>query len=263
MDKEVFYKEIYNRYGAITRARNCFLYTKKGVRLTDLNQENGRAILGWDAGNAFTHLKNTLNRGITGSFITEDVSRVEKAMSALLGSERTVYFYSSKSEALKAALVFSAEGTSFYKPWNSDNSAVNWASVEAVVFAPALPWTETVYIVAVDKAIPEISRTAAKSISVPYPIEAAIARSIYNLIEALQVREEKDWFIYDTVLTKYWTRKGPYLFPKIPENKYDEFVIHCMDLGIVINPEYNNPSIVPYGADKGVFTGLKNKPFSY
>jgi len=263
MEKEAFYKEIYNRYGSVTRARNCFLYTKKGVRLTDLNQENGRAILGWDAGNAFTHFKNTLSRALTGSFITEDSSRVEKAMSTLLGSERTVYYYSSKADALKAAICFSAESTSFYKPWNSNNSAVNWTAVDAVIFAPPLPWTDNIFIVAVNKLIPEISKTAAKSITVAYPLEAAIARSIYNLIEALQVREEKDWFIYDTVLTKYWTRKGPYLFPKIPENKYDEFVIHCMDLGIVINPEYNNPSIVPFGADKGVFTGLKNKPFSY
>ena len=57
MIKEDLFKELYNRYGAVTRARGCFLYTKKGVRLTDLYQEGGRAILGWEGGNAFTHLK--------------------------------------------------------------------------------------------------------------------------------------------------------------------------------------------------------------
>ena len=68
MNKNQYYQEIYNRFGCITRARNCFLYTKKGIRLTDLYQENGRAILGWDGKSAFTFIKNTINRGQTGSF---------------------------------------------------------------------------------------------------------------------------------------------------------------------------------------------------
>ena len=58
-------QQIYKRYGPVTRARGCFLYTKKGKRLTDLYQEDGRAILGWEGGSAFTHLKNVLSRGQT------------------------------------------------------------------------------------------------------------------------------------------------------------------------------------------------------
>ena len=78
----------------------------------------------------------------------------------------------------------------------------------------------------------------------------------------LSERKETDWFIYDSILTKYWTRKGPYLFPKIPQEDYDRFVLHCLSLGIIINPNYDSPSIVPFGADKGVFTKLKNTPFN-
>ena len=95
----------------------------------------------------------------------------------------------------------------------------------------------------------------------PYALQTALTRAIYNLIAELPLRTEKDWFIYDTILTKYWERKGPYLYPKISENKYDEFVKHCLDCNIVINPSYNEPSIVPFGADKGVFTKLKNNPY--
>jgi hypothetical protein len=94
-------------------------------------------------------------------------------------------------------------------------------------------------------------------------MEAAYTRSIYNMIKALQERSEKDWFVYDKVLTKYWTRKGPYLITKVPEEKYNEFVLHCLDLGIIINPVYNQESIVPYGADLGVFNSLKNNPFDF
>ena len=81
------------------------------------------------------------------------------------------------------------------------------------------------------------------------------------MIDALKTRKETDWFIYDKVITKYWQRKGPYLFPKIPQEKYDDFVLHCLDCNLLINPDYNNASIVPFGADFGVFSNLKNHPF--
>ena len=65
------------------------------------------------------------------------------------------------------------------------------------------------------------------------------------------------------MVTKYWERKGPYLFPKIPENQYEKFVLHCLEKGLVISPVYNEPSIVPFGADAGVFSKLKSDPFVY
>lgn len=283
MKLSTFSNELYNLYGAVTRARGPFLYTKKGIRITDLYQENGRAILGWDAGNAFTYLKNVLSRGQTGSFICEDISKVAKAVSELLASDRQIFYFSNKMDALKAGLDISQINTSIYKPWNNANQI--WSDIDTVVIEPPLPWTNTIYILAVNLsapkpvsiatpavvAIPTPSNniglpgieTPQNAITIPYALEAAIARSIYNLIEAIQTRQEKDWFIYDTVLTKYFKRTGPYLQPIVPKNKYDDFVLHCLNLGIAINPNYNENSIVPFGADKGVFTKLKNSPFNY
>ena len=86
---------------------------------------------------------------------------------------------------------------------------------------------------------------------------------IYDVISEIPLRKETDWFKYDNVLSKYWTRKGPYLFPKMNEEMYKKFVAHCLDCSILINPEYNNPSIIPFGADIGVFTKLKNNPFDF
>ena len=86
----------------------------------------------------------------------------------------------------------------------------------------------------------------------PPALLAAAARSIYDLIAALKERQEKDFFIYDTVLTKFFERSSCWLRPKIPEEKYDDFVLACLDAGVAVNPEYNMDSIVPYGADKGV-----------
>src|SRR5574344_996669 len=118
INNNYLFSEIQKKYGTIQRARKCFLYTKTGARLTDLYQENGRAILGWEGGSAFTVLKNVLNRGLVGSFITEYEYQLTKAIEQLLNSKRKILIYTSYSFALKAALNISADNTNFYRPWN-------------------------------------------------------------------------------------------------------------------------------------------------
>lgn len=265
MNKDVFFQKIYDLYGPVTRARNCFLYTKKGVRITDCFQENGRAILGWQGDNAFTHFKNVISRGQTGSFFCEDKSRLEKSICRLLNSDRKIIFFAHKTESLKAALAISQNNSAFYSPWAKNSP--DWKTVDAVSIAPPFPWTDSVYILAVkSELLPENRKLAdffSNTIDLPFALQAGIARSVYNLIDQIPKRAEKDWFIYDVALTKYWEREGPYLFAKIPQEKYDDFVTHCLKLGIAINPSFKEKSIVPFGADKGVFTILKNSPFEF
>ena len=258
-------KEIFSRFGAVKRARGCFLYTAKGVRLTDLYQECGRAILGW-GGSVFTLFKNVIERGITGSYFSDfsspngrEKSPLDKAVSALLGGERSAFTFPSKSLALQAAISVSAQSTSVYRPWNPQN--VDWAGVDCVVFAPPLPWADSVYVLAVKSEKLGARLSFEGESFLPAPLCAAVTRSVYDLIKAIQIREEKHWFIYDQIITRYWERKGPYLFPKIPEERYADFVLHCLGCNLVISPNYHEPSIVPFGADKGNFTKLKNNPF--
>ena len=261
MTEEKLASELYSRYGTVTRARECFLYTKKGERLTDLYQQNGRAILGWGGKEAFTQLKNTLNRGITGAFITEDKSRLDKAVSALLNSPRKTYIFQSQ----KAAEAFASKASKTIKcwmPWSPEQ--IKWEEEKCVVIAPPLPWTENFYLAALlTQNSAEVKEEPLEDgqIKLAEPLVVAITRNLYDMIAALQVREEKNWFLYDKVLTKYFTRKGPYLYSKLPENKYDDFVLHCLDCGIIINPDFAKPSIVPFGADKGVFSKLKKAEF--
>lgn len=325
MDKEKFALEIFKRYGNVKRARNCFLYTAKNVRLTDLYQEDGRAILGWGGSSAFTMFKNALGRGANGSFFTDYSYRMEKALSTLLASKRKILFFYKKSAVLEIAQNFfsdsddfalteefsvkqkicggtedfnanqrtsaqtedfnvnrqflaptqksSAINQIFYKPWilSEDGKSINWSEKSLVVLEPPLPWSNELYILAVKSENPEISEILEnikskykdEIISIPAPLQAAYARSIYNLIQELQERSEKDWFLWDSVLKNYFVRKGPYLFTKIPQNKYDDFVLHCLDLGILINPCFEKMSIVPFGAERGILTCLKKNPFEF
>ena len=249
--------EITKRYGTVKRARGAFLYTAKGVRLTDMYEEGGRAILGWGGCSAFTHFKNVLSRGITGSFNTDFMPRVGKAVSELLNSKRKVYFFHTKEDAVKiAASCFDSKWVR-WKPWAED--AVIWADVSCVVIEPPLPWVDDITLLAVkeDAAVPE----TVKGVRIAAPVAAAVTRSIYDMIAAVQIREEKNWFLYDPVLTKYWTRKGPYLYPKVSREDYRDFILHCLDQELVISPDYDVPSIVPFGVDRGVFSKLKNRSF--
>lgn len=249
-------------YGTVQRARNCFLYTKKGDRLTDMYQEAGRAILGWGGSSAWTMFKNVLSRGISGSYRTEVHGRVQKALSDLFESKFKVFAYENRESALKASLIAFPEDTIHYRPWGEGK--IDWKKQKCIIFNPPLPYASSLCFVCVlEDSLNELKKNSFDSIFIPSPMEAAIAKSIYNLIGELKKRQEKDFFIYDQILCRYWQRKGPYLFPKISQEKYDDFVLHCLKHKIVISPDYNVPSIIPFGADKGVFTSLKNNPFEW
>ena len=95
-------------------------------------------------------------------------------------------------------------------------------------------------------------KIALHSESFPSALLAAAARAVYDLIAALKARQEKDFFIYDKVLVKFFERRACWLRPKVPQEKYDDFVLACLDAGVAISPDYNADSLVPFGADKGV-----------
>ena len=259
MKLERYYSEIKKRYGIITRARGSFLYTQKNVRLTDLFQEGGRAILGWNAP-AYTVFKDVLSKGLSGSFDTAHFARLQKAVSELLQSKRKIFLFSHKKAAMDAALSLDAQSSSVYKPF----SGVDYSAAKNVVIAPPLPWTNNFWILAARDFGQEkdcvasndcglaTDAAALHSESFPPALLAAAARAVYDLIAALKARQEKDFFIYDKVLVKFFERRACWLRPKVPQEKYDDFVLACLDAGVAVSPDYNADSIVPFGADKGV-----------
>ena len=248
MKVEKFYSEIQKRYGNITRARGPFLYTQKNVRLTDLNQEGGRAILGWDAP-AYTVFKNVMSKGLVGSFECAYRAQLQKALCELLQSPRKIFLFAKRKDAMQAALILDPQSASVCKPF----SGVDYSGIKNVIVAPPLPWTNNFFVLAA-RDLPVDSGEAFPFAQENFPpaLLAASARAIYDLIAALKARQEKDFFIYDKVLTKYFERRVCWLRPKVPQEKYDDFVLACLDAGVLVNPDYNADSLVPFGADKGV-----------
>ena len=258
-------EEIFKRYGAITRARGYFLYTKKGVSLTEMFLEDGRAVLGWHTGSAFTQMKNYLSRGLTGSFRTEESCRLQKAVSKLLKKEVKLFCFSDKKSALTASINFSSDKSGFWKPFNKK---IDYSNFESLVICPPLSWTNNFFLLALDKKLydeiaAQLPPELPGQVKFPFALEAAASRAIYDYLAEEAVREEKDWFIYDTFLNPYFTRNGCYLTPKISREKYDDFVLYCLDKHIIINPHYEGQSYVPYKVDKGNFSAIKSSPFAF
>lgn len=249
--------EIEKRYGTVKRARGTFLYTAKGVRLTDMYLEGGRAALGWGGMPAFTVFKNVLSRGLTGSFNTDFEKQIKRAVETLLASPRDIYVFPCTKDALQNGILLSKDRTSVWRPWLS---GVDWSKVDCVVIEPPIAWCSAVTLLAVKPGL-EVFSSLPGTRRLPPALAAALTRSIYDVIKAQGEREEKGWFLYDTVLTKYWRRSGAWLYPSVPEEHYRDFVLHCLDNTLVISPSYSKPSLVPYGADKGVFSKLKANPF--
>jgi len=256
-----FNTEFVKRYGSVKRARGCYWYTEKGVRLVDLWQEDGRAILGWGACNskAFEVLKNTISRGQTGSFPTDYSKRFTKAVLQLVNtalcnkttSENSIELYTSVSLITDSSI---ARKLPTWRPWSNVFTS---AMIVQVPFA----WTESVYIVVSNKAYKIENELALPIAPVSGAYLAAATRAIYSLIAVLDERKECHFKRFDNSLKKYFTREGPYLTAHT-DILYEKFVLHCLDCGIVINPNKTLPSIVPFGANPGDFRKLDRTPFS-
>lgn len=292
-------EELYSRYGEVKRSRGCFLYTAKQVRLVDMYQEAGRAILGWGGGKAKLEFKNAFDRGVTGSFLTHYSYQVKKAANQLLPDYPNVRWYYSKESLYKALSCYlgvqyppkvnespvlanlsdvdvfkwiSEKNITLWRPWLEDA----WFSTAAdapthvhesldvindvMVVCPPFPWAVTAYLVVYTNK--NTDRITPSDVCPP-PFLAGLARSLYDLYAELTLRTENDWSKYDKVLLKYFERRGPYLLSKIPKEKYRDFFIHCLDCHIIVSPSFDQPSIIPYGADEGVFRILQKNPYNW
>lgn len=286
--------ELIKRYGAVVRARGPYLYTQKGVRLTDLYLDAGRAVLGrgCSGSNAFRVLKNTLERGETGSFPSAYNTRFQKAVLSLIPGYDYAARFSTEDSLLRAAALYASERTTgtkqdsigtqgtagsshtglrvkLWRPWQTEVAASNDRDNPCETLG-----TETRIVEGILALYPPLALQEAGLIAVfkagnnPFPLSDlcsgallnAITRSIYDLQREIPMRGEKEWSRFDAVLSPYFERKGAYLIPKIEGAQYENFVNHCLDCRLLI-PPYPAPALVPVGVNEGDFSRLKQTPF--
>ena len=248
--------EIETTYGFVRRARFCYLYTQSGKRLTDMYLEAGRAILGWRGLSSSSAFKNVFARGVTGTFCSEEARRLKQAAKKLFCGAETVRWYAGENAAAFLALAGQKEQSGdfcLWKPW-----ALCETQKKKFLFFPPFPLAHNTIIFAAheNNCAP---RKMPPSDILPPCVLSGMTRSIYDLIAEIPRRTEKIWAAHDGALLTFWQRRGAYLFPKIPRDSYGAFASVCLQAGLVISPDYDIPSIVPWSADKGDVSALCSK----
>ena len=121
-----------------------------------------------------------------------------------------------------------------------------------VKIVPPFPYATELCVYAFSTACgEEMLQNLPKNDIVPAPLLAAFTRGFYDLKIALGTYTENDFKANSKVFEPFFIRNQCYLFPKIPKEKYKDFVLKCLDIGIVISPDYNVPSIMPWRANPG------------
>ena len=266
--------EIKKRYGNVKRARGIYLYTEKSVRLTDCFLDGGRGILGHGGGKAKTAFKDCFERGANGFYDSGLLPAFEKSVKKLLPAEYTeIRLYSEKTAAMLGGTNVSLDGASekanpvLWRPWldfagKITEQPTGYPKIQVVyntneVF-PAVVKILPPFTYATDICVYAFSEKSYKNLAelpqndvVPSPLLAAYTRSFYDLLNSFSLFTEKDFKANSKALEPFFTRNQCYLFPKVSEEKYKDFVLKCLDAGIVISPDYNEPSIMPWRANPG------------
>lgn len=229
--------KIFSLYGNVKRARNCYLYTESGVRITDMYQNNGRGILGWRHGKSMQFFKNVFDRGVLGDFDTDYQKQLQKSLIKLFPNMTSFLIYEENNLPLEFIDI------PCYRPWISDSSEKS----RVFKFYPPFPWGNILFIIFTDNTI----INSKIGISLPSPLLAAYTRSIFDLINELSLRNEEIFCKYDKILLKYFNRNGPYLLPKCTKNEYFNLWENAINVGVLLSPKYEDYSIIPYGANIG------------
>ncbi|MCR4938753.1 MAG: hypothetical protein K5930_01430 [Treponemataceae bacterium] len=320
--------EIAKRFGNVRRARGCYLYTEKNVRLTDCFLDGGRALLGWDGGKARTVFKDTLERGANGSYCAGYESRLATAVRHLLPAEYTeIRWYYDASCAADGPSSNAAAGENntrfgaspvLWRPWidicaQTEPKPTRYPEITithlsgerpaVIKLVPPFPWATTLSIYAFragsvssaggspaakssfgaeaaafgtsdatfktgsksladpaeltgSKSLAESADSLPPSDFAPAPLLAAYARAFYDLKTALAAYGEKDFRCHSKQLSPLFERRACWLFPTISRESYPDLFLRCLDKKILLSPDYDTPSIIPWRANKGDMKGL-------
>lgn len=250
------------------RARGYRLYDQAGRRYLDLFLAGGRALLGHRPSRILLELKNLIARGLMSELPSVYERRLVRALALLVPDYPTVRLFSNE-ERLTAALhaltslhtradESSAEtldrlgyppieeplstpaGRGRLRRWRPF-CAEGEPHAGASVVVPVLPFPGAfVPAVACIRGIAEEELPPSDLVSPA--LLGALTRSVYELLQFSASYREESWMRFEA---PWWRRHGPYLVPVCEKSEYSEVFGRLLEKGILINPSYSGPSIVP------------------
>ena len=240
----------------------CF-YIQSGTRITDLWLDNGRAILGWGAGNARMYFKTALIEVLLPS--GDKYSQKLDALCELYLMILHFCIYTDKKvdKAFLCSNMVNHKKIPVYLPWLNygiDDNSLSESKIKKEFLSNKETCVEIVLPFSWQPATllafrnSELQPKIPLSDSMPAPLCEAFCRSLYDLRLELPRRTAEDWALFDKDFAPYWHRTGPYLSYKGEKENYHDFFIHCLEQKLLIAPSYDMFSIVPYDVNEGVFS---------
>jgi hypothetical protein len=255
--------------GRVRRARGFRLYTERGTRILDLYQDGGRAILGHHGSRPSLELKNATDRGLTAAVPSAWEARVAAAARELISPASTVRIYAGMERTLHLLLraagapaevadpVFavargdSPPGLSLWRPFLPDG-AFSFASCRALVPVLPFPGDQPPGVLLVrDTAL--LERLPQSDIVAPARL-APLSRAIADL--AAELRKGSASQLPGGGVPGF-SAVGRYLVPQFPASEYDDRFRRFLEMGVLISPETNEPSILPAEISSGEFALLR------
>lgn len=263
----------------LKRARGYYLYSQNGDRYLDIGLGCGQFVLGRKQGESQLCFKNTVEKGLTSFSDSVWLKRCQKAIPHFISFNSELSLASltdfeflpimpQSIFSLKSNLNVYAEfpfNLPVWRPWlgfsceneNTENYtlAKNMPSVFVVINPFA--FKEAPILLAVNKNCSWLKNFKSLDIFSSAPFLAGTTRSLYDFIKIYSAYDEKQMCRFDSVVLKYWNRKGPWLFPKMQENEYADFKEFCLSKKICISEKYSEPSFIPLAVDGGEFKKLR------
>lgn len=275
----------------IGRARGWRLYGADGKRYLDLWADGGRSIAGRRAGASGRVAKESIDRGLDAAFPSFWEKRLKKAVLAWIPGYSSLRFFASETEALLtlaaaegdfAARIGSGAGLNdaldafaanirfespfgkYRRDFGADPAGRAFSGRLAIAILPlAQGWSfgvvlgkgpddaETLTRAGQVPGEATLPRREDFSASVPAIKLATATRALadFRIFEAGW--DERRWSEIDPYIAGIFMRSGPWLYPVYPESNHGRVFSACLAKGIVISPEYSEPSLVPGDFDAG------------
>ncbi|MCL1992593.1 MAG: hypothetical protein FWG66_06580 [Spirochaetes bacterium] len=233
----------------VLRARGFRLYGDGGVRLVDLWQNNGAAVLGHRPPSLLRELKNTAGRGLYAPFPHFMEGRLKNALGGLFPG-RVFRFYCGAPFVLQA-LVKTGEAA-LWRPFSDAKSPFAVAEDAPGVLIPVLPgiqgWRGGLPLGFCALALrPEAADGLPPGEFLPPLSLAAAARGARELL-ASGKRAKPGYRRIERALQKSpWSRRGIYLGLKEPlcRPRWEALFARFLQAGFLLPPVPSDPLILP------------------
>ncbi|MCE5255377.1 MAG: hypothetical protein LLF89_00855 [Spirochaetaceae bacterium] len=253
----------------IRRARNWRLYGTNGKRYIDLYADAGRAIMGYSRGRGARETKDLLDKGLVAAYPSTQKTRFEKALAKRFPGYARFWFFPGEADILlflasftdshcqaagmRPALRIEEAFGGFRTDICEDPSSLAFGGEIALCRLPCqAPWSFGIMMVRPGAACDAIEAgMSGKENEIPPVKLVASARSLDDLNSFEQWYGEAYWSLADSFMEGLFRRSGPWLYPLYEAARHPQVFMRCLGNGILISPDWEQPSLVPGEFDKG------------